>query len=202
MTAINFVGCLGLHIAKVVDFSSSIRYSAAICILAIIFLFAMIICDIIRGYVKEYALIAIGLACALGCAIVQIVMYFNVKEKFDGLILAEGLLILLAISVVDTAVNVIANENSKRAAVSAGQAKGRFLANMSHEIRTPITAVLGMNEMILRESRESNIKEYAMDIQTAGQKVFLIRNREVVNRPWMYVTLFSLRTIDKRKKER
>ena len=41
----------------------------------------------------------------------------------------------------------------KVSAESANQAKSDFLANMSHEIRTPINAVLGMNEMILRESR-------------------------------------------------
>lgn len=32
---------------------------------------------------------------------------------------------------------------------------------MSHEIRTPMNAVLGMNEMILRESSEEEIVEYA-----------------------------------------
>ena len=36
---------------------------------------------------------------------------------------------------------------------SANQAKSDFLANMSHEIRTPINAVVGMNEMILRNVR-------------------------------------------------
>ena len=47
---------------------------------------------------------------------------------------------------------------------------------MSHEIRTPINAVLGMDEMILRESREQNIKEYAMDIYTAGQTLLSLIN--------------------------
>lgn len=42
---------------------------------------------------------------------------------------------------------------ARRIAEHSSEAKSEFLANMSHEIRTPINAVLGMNEMILRESR-------------------------------------------------
>ena len=55
------------------------------------------------------------------------------------------------------------------AAVAAGQAKSQFLAQMSHEIRTPINAVLGMNEMILRESDDEEILNYSENIQRAGR---------------------------------
>ena len=61
-------------------------------------------------------------------------------------------------------------------ALSANESKGKFLAHMSHEIRTPINAILGMDEMILRESKENNIKEYAMDIYTAGQTLLSLIN--------------------------
>lgn len=61
-------------------------------------------------------------------------------------------------------------------ALAANEAKGKFLAHMSHEIRTPINAVLGMDEMILRESTEPNIKDYAMDIYTAGQTLLSLIN--------------------------
>jgi len=47
---------------------------------------------------------------------------------------------------------------------------------MSHEIRTPINAVLGMDEMILRESKEQSIREYAMDIYMAGQTLLSLIN--------------------------
>ena len=51
---------------------------------------------------------------------------------------------------------------AKEDADRANQAKSEFLANMSHEIRTPLNAVLGMNEMILRETPEgSPLKTYA-----------------------------------------
>ena len=55
-----------------------------------------------------------------------------------------------------------------RAAEAASTAKSQFLSNMSHEIRTPINAVLGMDEMILRETKESFTREYAENIRTAG----------------------------------
>ena len=61
-------------------------------------------------------------------------------------------------------------------ALKANEAKGRFLAHMSHEIRTPINAVLGMDEMILRETKEQNIREYAMDIYQAGQTLLSLIN--------------------------
>lgn len=56
------------------------------------------------------------------------------------------------------------------------QAKSDFLANMSHEIRTPINAMLGMDEMILRENQDSDINEYANNIQSAGQTLLSLIN--------------------------
>ena len=77
-------------------------------------------------------------------------------------------------------------------AESANHAKSDFLANMSHEIRTPINAVLGMNEMIMREGRKAqdltktstqdiretlrNIVVYAGDVENAGHNLLAIVN--------------------------
>jgi uncharacterized membrane protein len=55
------------------------------------------------------------------------------------------------------------------AANAANIAKSHFLANMSHEIRTPINAILGMDEMIIRESNDGQIQEYATNIKLAGK---------------------------------
>ncbi len=67
-------------------------------------------------------------------------------------------------------------QEAMNAAIDADKAKSRFLAQMSHEIRTPINAVLGMNEMILREATDPNVRDYADDIQIAGKNLLSIIN--------------------------
>ena len=67
-------------------------------------------------------------------------------------------------------------EIEKKIAEETSVAKGAFLANMSHEIRTPINAIMGMNEMILRESRDPDILEYAQNIKGAGNSLLGLVN--------------------------
>lgn len=67
-------------------------------------------------------------------------------------------------------------EIAKQMAEKASEAKANFLANMSHEIRTPINSVLGMNEMILRESKDLDIIGYAQNIKSAGRTLLSIIN--------------------------
>lgn len=61
-------------------------------------------------------------------------------------------------------------------AEAANQAKRDFLANMSHEIRTPLNVVLGMNEMICRESTESAVQKYAHKIEASGNILLSLIN--------------------------
>ena len=67
-------------------------------------------------------------------------------------------------------------EQAKLAAEQANRAKSDFLAKVSHEIRTPINAILGMDEMILRESQEDHVKEYATDIKSSTNNLLNIIN--------------------------
>lgn len=67
-------------------------------------------------------------------------------------------------------------DDARKEAVMANQAKGNFLAQMSHEIRTPINAILGMDEMILRECSEWHVLEYAEDIKGAGELLLSLVN--------------------------
>lgn len=65
---------------------------------------------------------------------------------------------------------------AKEVAINASKAKSNFLANMSHEIRTPINAVLGMNEMILRETLRDDIRTYSLNIKNAGKALLALVN--------------------------
>ena len=67
-------------------------------------------------------------------------------------------------------------EKELEVAQKSSEAKSSFLSNMSHEIRTPINAVLGLNEMILRESREAQTLEYANSVKSAGNSLLGIVN--------------------------
>ena len=66
--------------------------------------------------------------------------------------------------------------NQVEVADAANDAKTSFLSNMSHEIRTPITAMLGFNEMILRESDDEDILSYAEKVDASGHTLLGLIN--------------------------
>lgn len=67
-------------------------------------------------------------------------------------------------------------KNMLQELVRANEAKSQFLANMSHEIRTPINGILGMDNMLLKECKDEGLREYAKNIQSAGQSLLSIIN--------------------------
>ena len=91
-------------------------------------------------------------------------------------IVALGLLILLCFNLI-----ILQNFNRKlsvaaEAANQANEAKSYFLSTMSHDIRTPMNAIIGMNEMILRDTHENDILMYAENIRAAGNTLLGIIN--------------------------
>lgn len=173
---VNSVVCTILHVTNHKDFADTILYMALVCFLAIGSIVVTIIIDTIRGKMKEYWLVSLGIVGSCVGAAIQIILYFERTVPFNGIMVALGLVFMLIVTTFNTMQNILDEEKHKQKAIAAGEAKARFLATMSHEIRTPITAVLGMDVMILREAKDEKIKEYALDIQNAGQSLLDLIN--------------------------
>ncbi|MGN0513452.1 MAG: response regulator [Lachnospiraceae bacterium] len=173
---IDFIVCTALHVTGIADFADTIVLISGVCLISIVFMGVTVITDIAGHNLKEYPWVALGLLGASVAAGIQIFLYFQRSIPFNGIILSLGLVFLLLMAVVNTVQSIIFMDKEKQRAVLASEAKAKFLANMSHEIRTPINAVLGMNTMILRESKDAEIKAYAMDIQNAGQSLLALIN--------------------------
>ena len=101
------------------------------------------------------------------------------QTLYAGALIVFGLIALVLIMVGRTLYKSSENKRLKQEnylAVQASKTKSDFLSNMSHEIRTPINAILGMDEMILRESKDANILEYAENLRSAGNSLLSLVN--------------------------
>lgn len=104
---------------------------------------------------------------AVATAILVFTFFYIEAPTYRQLITAQS----------DTMAARIATEESIKRANTAAKAKSNFLASTSHEIRTPMNAILGMNEMILKESKDDKETCYAANnIKNAGNLLLSIIN--------------------------
>ncbi|MCR4798534.1 MAG: response regulator, partial [Lachnospiraceae bacterium] len=132
--------------------------------------------DFKNGHAKEYHYTAVGLAVFLTFCVVELITitFFNAKnDNIPMLIGLAGLLIFVVMQQVDDLRNA---GIEKQKAIDMSEAKSEFLASMSHEIRTPINSILGMNEMIIRESKDKVITDYAHTVESAGKMLLTLIN--------------------------
>ncbi|MBP5652008.1 MAG: response regulator [Lachnospiraceae bacterium] len=125
--------------------------------------------DIMDGHLHEYYIVAGGMLLFLFLGTIESILVLTLRGRVDRTFLLAGLYIITFSALVQQIVVIHDGEREKNAAIEANVQKSHFLANMSHEIRTPINSIIGMNEMILRESRDPEIKEYAHQIDSSGR---------------------------------
>jgi len=63
------------------------------------------------------------------------------------------------------------HRKQQKIAEEASQGKSRFLAQMSHELRTPLNLIMGLNELIMMESDNDQISEYAANAEDASRNL-------------------------------
>ena len=177
LSIINFVACIGLFISGRIPLVKSFISSALCALVGITVMFATIILDIRREKIKSYIFVAVGFAVLAISAVIQIFVYqFAHNGVFSGLFMACGLFGFMICSIIHTIKQLIGIRVEATELLHISKAKDDFLANMSHEIRTPLNGILGMDEMIIRDTKENKIKEYAVEIKSAGNTLLSIIN--------------------------
>ena len=128
------------------------------------------------------------------------------SKSIDWLLLGISSLGFLLLLIFNSIVMFTYNRKLSEAALQANQAneaKSYFLSTMSHDIRTPMNAIMGLNEMVLRESEDYNIRMYSESIRTAGSTLLGIINdildfskieagkMEIINVNYSFVSLLN-----------
>lgn len=169
------VGTL-LQVFDIVQFVEQLPFIHIGTISAIICVILTITIDVFKKRVSDYLFVAIGVYGMLFTAVLEMILYYLGASMSLGTILAIGLVFLLVMAIIKTGQDLFNLEQIRQQAITAKDAQAKFLASMSHEIRTPINAVIGMNEMILRESNDDSIQEYAHNIQRASSMLLELVN--------------------------
>ena len=84
--------------------------------------------------------------------------------------------VILVLDMTDIKAYINEIKRVRQQAEKANIAKSEFLANMSHEIRTPMNAIIGLNDIIMEECKDSSIYAHAKDVQSAAKNLLAIIN--------------------------
>ncbi len=188
VSAINACAQIPLQIFNIMDFMEMAFVSHAIMFISIFVMIYILFKIVRKDKHAVHKLELIGMVMLGLCGIADIVRSYTLKLEHIAKISRYGATLFCMLMLIAHIIRMVRKyvaaieENSKlleqkvELAEKKNEAKTIFLARMSHEIRTPINAVLGMNKMILSESNEDKIKEYAEDVENAAQSLLGIIN--------------------------
>ncbi|MDO4188163.1 MAG: ATP-binding protein [Lachnospiraceae bacterium] len=178
---INFIVLTMLHITGIRSYDRALIYVDLMLLVYIGVMIGVTFNDYVVNKNRDHRNVFIGLIGLSVFSFFEIIVTIlsaktPLKIDIGGLFVLTGMIILLFFAILDQVKVLDRLQQETQNALSATRAKSDFLANMSHEIRTPINAVLGMNEMILRESEEENVRGYANNIADAGKSLLSLVN--------------------------
>ena len=156
-------------------FSSGGMYGGA----PVVYAFALVYVFLVTEKWERALMMAI---CVVGAGICFLLAYLHPEyltrrplseehiESFLSVLLVTLLLCMLFTFVTE----VYRSENrivqrQKKEIEDLHQAQKRFFSSMSHEIRTPLNAIIGLNEMTLREDISDEVKENSLNIEVASK---------------------------------
>lgn len=116
--------------------------------------------------------------CCFSGMLIQLIFFPHVLLNLFSLSVVVVILMFYLVTPENEALTETMRELkiAKEEALSSSDLKSRFLTNMSLEIRTPINAILGMNEIIARESDQKEIRQYCKNISKAGASLMALVN--------------------------
>ena len=174
---LNLVINSALHFTETVNFFDSTVFMNISLAIVVCCVFGTIFWDLITKKAKNYIYVAVGHMGLAVFALLEIIQInFTTTHVFDTMLLITGLYFLLLLSFIQVLQQSKKAQRKMEDALRSNTFKSNFLANMSHEIRTPINAIMGMDDMILREKINDNVREYAGNIQNASATLLSIIN--------------------------
>lgn len=174
---IDAIMVISLYFFELMDWIESFKTVEAVIFIDVIFVAYTIIKDIKKKQIRDYFLSALTIFVLAVAITIQVILFIALPSLiYNGIIIEVGMFLALTIAVINTVISLNRMQAEKYRAIMETEEKAKFLASMSHEIRTPINAVLGMNELILREAQSDNILEYASNIESSGNHLLSLVN--------------------------
>ena len=156
-------------------FSSGGLYGGAPVVFAFALVYVFLVTEKWERIACMAACVAVSGACyVMSCLHPQLLDRHTVAMEHAESLLSILLVTLLLCALFAFVTEVYRTENrivqkQKLEIEELSRSQKRFFSNMSHEIRTPVNAIIGLNEMTLREDIPDGVRENAMNIEVAGR---------------------------------
>lgn len=165
---VNFIAQISLYVTNACDFIGMLWVTYILILMIFVtVLISLFVCyrETKSSGIKTYFEGLLGLFLF---TIADSLLYYRGVYDNVGNCISVGILFYVIILSHASTVERLVREREKIMAVSQNQAKTNFLARMSHEIRTPMNAIIGMNDMILNENINEDVRKYAVNIKNSA----------------------------------